>query len=166
MTTPKVVIDNRGKSVPLIPADPGLAWAAVGWFGLLLFLAGLGDPLIAFIPTAFGTPEWEFGTVASVFASLPLVTIGLAGLLASGVARGRRRLVLTLGIVLTLLGLAILALLVIFFTDVPMALRAVQGDVLLGVKKAVAKTALLGVLFGLTYLYAGFKSIGLARRKA
>jgi len=46
------------------------------------------------------------------------------------------------------------------------ALKTVQGEVLLGVKKAILKTVLLGILFGVAYLYAGFRAVRAARRKA
>ena len=49
-----------------------------------MFVAGLGDFVIAWIPLRLGSPEWEFGTVASTLAGLPLATMGLAGLLGSG----------------------------------------------------------------------------------
>ena len=166
MTKPRVIMDERGRPTPLLPADAPGAWSALGWFGLLLFLVGMGDFVLAFFPAAFGSPEWEFGTVASVFAGLPLSTIGLAALLASGLARGRRGLVLGIGILALLLSLTIGVLLVIFLTDVPVALKTVQGEVLLGVKKAVLKTVLLGILFGVAYLYAGFRAVRTARRKA
>ena len=164
MTTPKILMDQRGKPTPLMPADPHNAWRMVGWFGLLLFLAGFGDFILAFVPTAFGSPEWEFGTIASVFAGLPLTTIGLACVLASGLARGKRGLVLGTGTLLLFLSLAILVLLVVFLTDVPVALKTVQGEVLLGIKKAVLKTIMLGVLFGVTYLYAAFRALRSVRR--
>lgn len=164
MTTPKILMDQRGKPTPLMPADPHNAWRMVGWFGLLLFVAGFGDFILAFVPTAFGSPEWEFGTIASVFAGLPLTTIGLACVLASGLARGKRNLVLATGLLLLLLSLAILVLLVVFLTDVPVAIKTVQGEVLLGIKKAVMKTVMLGVLFGVAYLYAAFRALRSVRR--
>lgn len=165
MTTPKILMDERGKPTPLMPADPHNAWRMVGWFGLLLFLAGFGDFILAFVPTAFGSPEWEFGTVASVFAGLPLTTIGLACLLGSGLARGKRGLVLGSGLLVLLLSVVILVLLVVFLTDVPVALKTVQGEVLLGVKKAIVKTVLLGFVFGVAYLYAGIRALRSVKRK-
>lgn len=165
MTTPKILLDQRGKVAPLLPADPYNAWRLVGWFGVLLFLVGMGDFTLAFVPMAWGSPEWEFGTVASVFAGLPLTTIGLAAVLTSGLARGKRGLVLGSGLLVLLLSLVILVLLVVFLTDVPVALKTVQGEVLLGVKKAIVKTVLLGFLFGVAYLYAGIRALRSVRRK-
>lgn len=166
MTAPKVVIDPRGKAAALIP-NADRAWQAVGWLGGILAVAGLGDFVLAFIPTAFHSPEWEFATVASVFAGLPLPTLGLAAILASGYARGHRRMVLTTGTLLLVLGAAFLWLLIVFLTDVPIALKSgAEGAVLLGLKKAIAKTALLGLLFGLAYLVSGIRAVraGMAGR--
>ena len=160
MTAPKVVIDPRGKGAATFAQNPDLAWRAVGWLGLLLAVVGLGDFVLAFIPTAFHTPEWEFATVASVFAGLPLPTLGLAGMLAAGYARGRRRMVLGMGAVLFILALVFLWLLMLFVTDVPIALKSgAQPEVLLGLQKAIAKTILMGVAFSLAYLVAGFRAI-------
>lgn len=159
MTTPKVVLDSQKKGSTMA-AQPERGWQAAAWLGGLLAVVGLGDFVLAFIPTAFGTPEWEFGTVASVFAGLPLPTLGLAFLLGSAYARGRRKTVLTLGIIVTLLAVIFGLMLVMFLTDVPIALKAgAQGDVLLGLKKAIVKTGMLGVLFLAAYLVAGVRAI-------
>ena len=69
------------------------------------------------------------------------------------------------GLVLILLGLAFGAMLLTFLTDVPIALKSgAQAEVMLGLKKAIVKTVLLGALFGLAYLVAGIRAIAAARR--
>jgi hypothetical protein len=164
MTSPKVVLDPRGKGATALTANPDLAWRALGWLGGLLAIAGLGDFVLAFIPRIPG-PEWEFGTVAAVFAGLPLPTLGLAALLGAAYARGRRGTVMVLGVLLVLLGLAFGAMLLTFLTDVPIALKSgAQAEVMLGLKKAIVKTVLLGALFGLAYLVAGVRAVMASRR--
>lgn len=160
MTTPKVLMDTQKKGSGMA-AHPERGWQAAAWLGGLLAVVGLGDFVLAFIPTAFGTPEWEFGTVASVFAGLPLPTLGLALLLGSAYARGKRKTVLALGTLLTLLAVIFGAMLVwMFLSNVPIALKSgAQGDVLLGLKKAIAKTTMLGVVFVAAYLVAGVQAI-------
>src|SRR5215469_18208483 len=129
MTAPKVVIDPRGRALAAMAANPDRAWQAVAWLGFLLAVVGLGDFVLAFIPSAFHTPEWEFASVAAVFAGLPRPTLGLAALLAAAFARGRRRTVLTLGTLMVVLGALVILLFVIFLTDVPIAMRSgAQGD--------------------------------------
>lgn len=159
MTTPKVLMDQRDRGMSSIAANPERAWRALAWLGGLLAIAGLGDFALAFIPWGHG-PEWEFGTVASVFAGLPLPTLGLAAILGSAYARGRRRTVLLLGVLLLLLALAFGIMLVTFLTDIPIALKSgAQAEVMLGLKKAMAKTALLGLLFGGAYVVAGIQAL-------
>jgi hypothetical protein len=140
---------------------PGDGWKWLGWFGLILAVVGLGDFALAWYPLAFGNPEWEFGTVVSSFAGLPLVTMGFAGLLGSAVARGVRWQSLVVGWVLTVLGTALLLGYVIFLLDVPVALRA-AGDnpvVRLGLRKAIIKTSLIAVAFAGSYVGFGVATL-------
>ncbi|HEX4633492.1 MAG TPA: hypothetical protein VH163_06665 [Gemmatimonadales bacterium] len=157
MTSPKVLMEGRGKAA--LAANPEQAWRALAWLGGLLAVVGLGDFVLAFIPLGSG-PEWEFGTVASVFAGLPLPTLGLAAILGAAYARGKRGTVVAIGVLLLLLALAVGWMLVTFLTDIPIALKSgAQAEVMLGLKKAMVKTALLGGLFGLAYVVAGIKAL-------
>ncbi len=113
---------------------------------------GLGDIALAWIPPAFGNPQWEFGTIGGTFAGLPLASIGLAGLTSSALASGKRRLIVVLSVALLILGVAVLAGCVLFVTDAPLALHATQGAAKLAVKKAIIKTVMLGLGFGALYL--------------
>lgn len=145
-------------------AHTAAAWRLVGWFGLLLALAGLGDWLIAWIPFQLGSVEWEFGTIVSSMSGLPLVTIGLAAVLASSIARAVRWQIITTAVIILLLAAWILAASVLFLLDVPIALRAVQGIAQLGIVKAIAKTGLLAVLFLAGYILAGVAALRFAKR--
>ena len=138
-------------------ADEG--WRLLSWVSLALAIAGLSDWVLTWIPLRLGSPEWEFGTVVSTFAGLPLTTMGLAGLLASASARGIRWQVLALGWFLLLWTTLILGAFVIFLLDVPVALAAAQGPIRMGVLKAIVKTALLAVLFSATYLILGVSAL-------
>jgi hypothetical protein len=133
-------------------------------FSCVLVAAGLGDTVLAFIPANFGVPEWEFGTVASSFSALPLITMGFAGLLASAVGMGKRVRALIVAWAVILLAVAMLALFLIFLSDVPLALGQVEGEVRVGIKKAIVKTAWLGMIFGLAYLIAGIGALRYLRR--
>ena len=166
MSTPRILVDQGGKrpDPPPFAGSPDRAWKWIGWLSLVLALAGLGDLVLVFVPPSFGVAEWEFGTAASVFAGLPLVTIGLAGLLGSALARGKRRQVIAISVVLVLFALVLGGLLLVFVTDVPLAMRAVQGDVLIGVRRAVVKTLLFGVLFSGSYFIAAIGALRAIRR--
>lgn len=160
MTEPKVLVRQaRGRTAPVQPMDLETGWRWVGWVGTVLLLAGLGDLALALYPPGFGTPEWEFATVAQVFASLPLVTMGFAGLLASGVALGRR--VVTLGVAWFLIVWTVLLLigLGLFLTNVPIAFRAAEGVALIGIRKAVVKTVWLGAVFMIAYGWAAIAAL-------
>ena len=159
MTHGKLLVEERAKGVQPLSEAPAEGWKWIGWLGVLLAVVGLGDFVLAWYPLRFGVAEWEFGTVASTFAGLPLVTMGFAALLASGLARGRGWLVRLMGWWLVLFGVVVLAALVVFLTDVPIALRAVTGDAALGIKKAIAKTTMLGVVFSAAYVVSGASAL-------
>ena len=159
MTHGKLLVEERAKGVQPLSEAPAEGWKWIGWLGVLLAVVGLGDFVLAWYPLRFGVVEWEFGTVASTFAGLPLVTMGFAALLASGLARGREWLVRLMGWWLVLFGVVVLAALVVFLTDVPIALRAVTGDAALGIKKAIAKTTMLGVVFSVAYVVSGASAL-------
>src|SRR5688572_14265195 len=95
---PKIMFQTSGAGRRRT-ADPNAdeGWRLLSWLSLALALAGLSDWVLTWIPLRLGSPEWEFGTVVATFAGLPLITMGLAGLLASASARGIRWQVLTLG---------------------------------------------------------------------
>ena len=146
-----LVRTDQGKRPRVAPADPHVGWAWIGWFGLLLSVAGVFDFALGWYPLRFGIPEWEFGTVVSTFSGLPLITMGFGALLGAGLARGTRWLLWVMAILMALFAVFLLVMLLLFLTNVPMALGAVDGVALLGIKKAVTKTVVLGVLFPVGY---------------
>lgn len=153
------------KKDPIPPVrDPERAWVWIGRFGTLLAAVGLADFGLGWYPFAFGATEWEFGTVASTFAGLPLVTMGMAGVLGAGLARGRKVQVVMVSCILLTLAAVIGAALLMFLTDVPIALKAVNGPALLGIKKAAVKTVFFGVAFGTAYLVAGVGALRQLRK--
>ena len=136
-------------------------WRFLGLFGLALALIGFGHVLLNFYPVrGFGSPEWEFGTMAVVVSGLPLGTMGLAGFIAAAVAMHRRKTMIGSSIFLILLFLAVCAALMLFMTVVPMALRGTPPGAAVGLKQSIAKTLLMGGGFALLYLWA---AVGLLR---
>lgn len=169
--TPKVIVTEEKEAVrPIGPVtgSPDAAWRAIGWLGFLLAVVALSDIALHWYPLGFPSPEWEFGTVALSFGGLPFLTLGVGALLASGLARGHRGVLLATGIACALLALAIGAAYLLFLTVVPMAVKAAPAAGALGVKKAVVRTSLLGLGFFVIYLsaaLAALRHLGLARRR-
>lgn len=157
--------ESQGREEAHISTSPAVAWRWLGWFGFALAAMGFGDIALSWVPPGVGSPQWEFGTIGATFASLPLASIGLAGLVASALTSGRRWLVALLAAVLLTLGVAVLAGCVVFLLDTPLALHATQGLAKLAVKKAIIKTLMLGLGFGALYLVGGVAGFRLLRAK-
>ncbi len=165
MTEPRVLVREEGrKPAGLAAPDTRTAWKWIGWLGFVLAVVGLWDFALTWYPLNFGSPEWEFATVTASYSGLPLPTMGLMALAASAIARRVRWQVILLSLVLLLLGVGLLLGFLLFLTTVPMALRAVEGIALIGIRKAVAKTTMLAVMFGGAYLVAGIAGLRALRR--
>lgn len=161
MTSPQVVVRSRSRGRQGPPA-PGVGWQLLGGVGVVFVVVGGADLLLAVLPTGFGNPEWEFGTVTSVLDGMPVPTLGLVAVLAAARARGSR-LARVVAVLLGLLALAVVAAAVLYATTVPIALRSVTEPVVrTGLLKAVAKTAVQCVVYpvGLTWLaVAGWRRV-------
>ena len=163
MSEKKVLVreDEGGKKArtKVLAPDVETAWKWIGWTGLVLAVVGAGDIALVWYPLNFGSPEWEFATVAQSFAGLPLVSIGLMGLLGAGLALGQRWVILGMGWGLLVGALGLIVALFVFLTDVPMALGATEGLAETGIKKAVFKTVMLGLVFAGAYAAAGVAAL-------
>jgi len=156
-TTPRVVTaPKKGARPPLGPA-PELAWKILGWLGFAFTLVGGADLALTWYPWRFGNPEWEFGTVSAMLDGLPVATLGLVLLLAVGVATGRRWLVQAMAVILLALAMVIVLAAVLYATNVPIALRAVQEPLVrTGLKKAIAKSAVQATVYPLVLAWLGW----------
>ena len=164
MSPEPVVVRGSGNRPREGGGSVGDAWRWVGWLGLALTIVALADLVLTWIPFQMGSPEWEFGTIAASFSGLPLVTLGVAALLGSALARGIRWQLTGLAIVLIALALAVVGALVVFGVVVPVALAAVEGPARTGILKAIARTALLGLVFSVAYAGAGIGALRQARK--
>ena len=159
MSAPHIVIRADQKALdPIAVTAPRTAWRWLGWLGLVLSIVGGVDIALRWYPLAFKSVEWEFGTIAASFASLPLFSIGMIAQLVSYLARGVRNGVLALAVIYIVLVLFIAGTSVVFLLDVPIALQAVKGPVGLEVKKAIVRTMVMGAGFGILYLSAAVLS--------
>ncbi len=165
MATRILIKEQERQAAQARPNAPA-AWRVVGWFGLLLLAIGLGDALVNWYPLGWGSPEWEFATVAATFGALPLVTMGLAALLGSMLGRGSRVGIIAVSVLALLAGLAVLGLFLLFLTDVPLALRAsARTAASLAIRRGIVRTSILGLGFGVGYLAAAVLSLVSLRRR-
>lgn len=142
----------------------------LGQFGVLLAVIGGIDIVLHWYPAHFRSPEWEFGTVATTLASLPLPTMGLVAVLASALARAVKPNLAAMSVVLTALALFVVACLLVFLLDVPLAMRAVAQpgvppDAVTEMKRTVVRTLAMGVGFGIVYVYGAVVSIRFLLRR-
>lgn len=160
----RIVLGDERSARPGHRGSAGAAWRSLGWFGIALAAIGLGQAAIYFVPPAFGSPEWEFGTLAQVLGSLPLPTMGLAAMLAAAVALGARRSLVALAVLLAVLGLAVLIGLAVFWSVVPMAVRGAPEMAAGAIRQTVARSTLSGLGFGLLYLFAAVVAVRQRKR--
>jgi hypothetical protein len=112
------------------PTHPRIAeWQLVAWLGAAFTAVGVMDIALAWFPTRFSSAEWEFGTTTLTLNALPVPTLGLALLLAAGLAQKSPRLVRSTAIGFALLALMVLAVGFLFATVLPIALRANPGSI-------------------------------------
>lgn len=154
MAEPRILVSrDKGSAGPRGVLDPEAAWTVAGWVGLLFLLVGGFDFGNTFWPLSLGSPEWEFGTITASLNGMPVPTLGLALLMASGLAAGRRWQVRLIGLVLAALVVLLVVMAFLYATNVPIALGAVTEPMgRLGLKKAIAKTAVQLVCYPAIFL--------------
>ena len=139
---------------------PGSASALAGWtvlgrLGVVLAIIGLADFALVFYPGRFGEPTWEFAAVDAAFSSLPVFTIGLALMAGAGLARGFVRRTRAVAVLCVLLAVVIVGLMLLYATNIPLAIRMSPPEVLPGIYKSIIRTVLMGVVFGAGFVTAG-----------
>jgi hypothetical protein len=102
-------------------------------------------------------------TVGAMTQGLPLFSLGLVGIWVAAGCLRRRWTLWLVGVAFLAAALCILGSLVLFLTDVPTALRATTGITQLGIEKLIAKTLLLGLLFGVSFVVFGLLALKQAR---
>jgi hypothetical protein len=149
---------DEGRRAPL-SAEPDFGWYLIGWIGLVFTLVGGADLLLTWYPMAWGSPEWEFGTVTAALDGLPVPTLGLALLLGVGAARGQRWLMRTIAVAFALFAILIILAAIMYATNVPIALQAVQEPLIrTGLKKAITKSTIQSVVYPAAFLWIAFKA--------
>jgi len=103
-------------------------------------------------------------TVRLLRASLPLVTMGLIAGLASAMARGERTSVSVLAAVFCVMSVFVVAALLLFGSDVPLALGALKTnnvsiEAAREMKRTIARSVVMGVGFAVIYVYGSVLSV-------
>jgi len=165
MTSARILIKSDEKNRGGLEPSPATGWYLLGGIGLVFSVVALADLVLAWYPLTFGDREWEFGTLTTVFGGLPLFAMGLMLVLGAAVAKGNLRLLQFWSVVLGLVGLVLLVLLLLYIRTVPVALETVTDPVLkVGLKKAILKTVLQGVLYPAGFLWVAIAGWKHARR--
>lgn len=139
--------------------EPEVAWRILGSIGFVLALVGMVDVLLNLYPPAFDSPEWEFGTVTRMLTSLPLPTVGFAGLAAWGFALGGRKSRIAITAAFFAVTALIAALFVLFLLNVPLAWSATEGPQGPAIIRSIIRTSVMAIGFGTVYLVIGISLI-------
>jgi hypothetical protein len=121
------------------------AWTIMSWVGIGFLVMSGTDIALAWYPTSFGNPEWEFGAISASLNAFAIPTLALYLILASAIARRHVGFTRVLAAILVLLALIIAALGLIYATVVPQAFTSVSQNELLasGMRRAVLKAVVL-----------------------
>ncbi len=144
---------------PKLEPSSDAGWRVVALSGVLLGLIGWLDILLMWVPPHFGRPEWEFGTVSATFDALPLATLGLALALAGVLAGGMRLRAQVLAWFTAAVLVILLAAVVLFLLNTPLAWKGIPPQNLGMLKKAIAKTLVLAVAYLVTYGLFGWLAL-------
>lgn len=122
---------------------------ALAWVGLGFLVAGLTSLLVTWLPLGFGDRQWEFGAVSATLDGLPVLILGLGLTVAAAEMRGRRWPGVLAGVASLVLAVVLLGALGLYLLNLPMALASVpaEGSVAVGLKKAVVKSLVQGVIY-------------------
>lgn len=132
---------------------PVFGWTLLGYVGLVFAIIGMLDVGLTWWPGMFGNAEWEFGSVSASLNGLPLPSLGLTLVLASGVARGDRVTIVAATSGFVVLTILLAAAGFLYVTVVPLALRDVTNEaVRTGLMKSIVKALALLLLYPTLYV--------------
>lgn len=158
-----------GRAEPAATAtmtEPSRNWSVWAWVGFAFLIVGGVDLLLTWLPLRFGNQAWEFGNVTSSLNGMPVPVLGLAAVLWAAI-EGRRRWLA--GVALAVAGvflLAILVGLVLWATGIPLALQSVPAQLAVGMKRALVKTGIQGVVYPVLMVFMIVRALRLVRHRA
>lgn len=137
-----------------LPPNQALLWRMFAVLGLAFLLIGLVTAGTLWFPLELGEPEWELGTSSTFFDTFPLLGLGIAFLVSSSVALGRKWSTRSVAAACILVAVFMWLAFALYGTVVPMALRVVQNPIALTpIKKAAAKTVVQAVVYPFALLW-------------
>lgn len=113
---------------PSGPRELAPVWEVLAAVGAALTAAAVVPVLQSWLLPPPTGPDRTFVALVDVAAAVPLLVLGLGGLLAAAVARRRRRLALGVGVACVALGLVLFLSLVAFAGTAPAALQGVEAQ--------------------------------------
>jgi hypothetical protein len=154
----RILVQDEGAPPPVVEPSPDLGLKLLCWLGGLLGTAGFIDVALLWVPMRFGRAEWEFGTVSAMFDALPLMTISVIILAAAAIARGTKWGLIAAGVGSAVITLVLLAALILWLLNAPLAWKGVNVEVRPVLKKSMVKTLMMAgiylTLYSTTALYA------------
>ncbi len=154
MKDPFVVATSDSQGSDFVDSASG--WQVFFVVGLGIAIVDLLDVALMFMPPKWSSLEWEFGTIGTMFESLPLLTLGVGMMAAAAMASQWKRIRLVVVILSFLMSLAILILGAVFALDfAPMLRAAPDPNQAYALKVGSLKTGLDAVIYFLLYLALG-----------
>ena len=125
-----------------------LGWRLLFVLGWLFTVVGLLNTVLLWVPFRFGSPEYEFGSVAASLDGLPVTMMGLTLALASSRVRGQEVAALLATILLWVVAILVIGGGVLYWLNVPLALQQVTEPVIrVGIKKSMVKVSTLALVY-------------------
>jgi hypothetical protein len=121
------------------------------WVGVALLFLGLVDLGLTWFPLDFGNREWEFATVTASFNGMPIILLGLMLVLAAAALEGRRWWALLGGVGGLVFLVWVIGSTVLWATNIPLAMGAVEGAAMTAMKKAILKTTLQSLVLPIIF---------------
>ncbi len=154
----RILLNEAGATETPARARGVGVWAGLSLpVGLAFLLAGGADLVLTWLPVAFGSAEWEFGTITQTLNGLPVPTLGLLLVGLWGAATARRWVVLSAGIIWAVLALWVLGMGGLYGLTIPVALKSTSSSlILLGLKKSIARSLVQVVAYAGAYFWLAF----------
>lgn len=160
--SPRIILSEGGRGRR--PAGPGVPLGAIRALGVALFCVGLLDMVLLWIPLQFGVAEWEFGTVSRFLDGLPVLTMAVAILIVLGGLEARNGLLWFSGSACVLLFLGVVIGALLYALNIPLALKATDQALRLGLKKGIVKALGEAVVYSFAFLALSISAFRMAKR--